>query len=73
VKPSATLLKLQVLAPKGALDRVLLWLEAQAGTRGRRVLGDDERFAIITDDGEWTELRMPRGPEVLRRYAKKVS
>ena len=58
-----TLHRLQRLAPTGALGALLRWVEAQAGTRGRRVIHP----GIVTDDGEWTELEMPRAPEVYRK------
>jgi hypothetical protein len=54
-------------APPETIRRQLAWLDAQKGTRGRRVLGDLDGFALVTDDGVWTESRFPRAPEVLRK------
>ncbi len=54
-------------APAGTIRDQLEWLDAQRGTRGRRVLGDLAGFALVTDNGEWTETRIPRPPLVRRK------
>lgn len=71
IRPSVALMKLDVMQPRdpngrGALEGIQCWLEAQAGTRGRRVLAP---VSFVTDNGEWTQLVLPREPMVFRRRA----
>lgn len=56
-------MKLQCVAPPGALDGMLRWVEGQAGTRGRRT----QEFTIVTDDGAWTQMHEHQPPVVYRR------
>lgn len=58
-------------APAGAMSDILEWVDGQAGTRGRRVLGDLKGLAIVTDDGVWTEQHMPQAP-IVRRKIRRV-
>lgn len=63
VKPSLTLMKLQVLAPKGnggALDGMLRCVEAQEGTRGRREITP---ITFVFDDGAWSDVLLPSKPQ----------
>lgn len=63
IRPSATLMKLQCLAPPGALDGMLRYIEGQAGTRGRKT----RDFTVQTDDGTWTKLFEHQPPLVYER------
>jgi hypothetical protein len=70
LKPSLTLMKLQCLQPRSedgtsALEGMLSWIEAQAGTRGRR----ERDFTLVTDDGHWSKVLEHQPPVVYKRRA----
>jgi hypothetical protein len=58
-------------APRLTIEDQLAWLDAQRGTRGRRVLGQLQGFALVTDDGAWTETHIPT-PATVRRKERRV-
>lgn len=63
IKPSVTLMKLQIEAPPGALDGMLRWVENQRGSRGRRA----QDFTLVTEDGAWTKVLEPQPARVYKR------
>lgn len=67
IKPSVTLMKLQVVQPRdpqtgvGALDAILRWVEGLRGKKGRTV----QDMTLVGHDDEWTKLLIQREPEVI--------
>ena len=61
IKVSPTLQKLRAVAGLVTFDKILRWIEAQAGTRGRR----EQAFVFVTDDGALSQVYAPHPPEVI--------